>query len=116
MDEIAKAVTLSLKIEMDNIGHKHVEIVPVGSAVKGTNLADNSDIDIFVKFPPKIPVEAFKGKIHEAMKNAVESIGATSETNYASHPYIHAKLDGIDIDVCPCYDVPDGKHIISAVD
>jgi tRNA nucleotidyltransferase (CCA-adding enzyme) len=90
-------------------------IEPVGSFVKETNLAGNSDLDIFLKFPVDYPEEKFKTTVHDKIKIALQSIGATTQTSYASHPYVKAKLDGIDIDVAPCYDVPIGE-IKSAVD
>lgn len=114
ISRITKEVVQSLKEEMWE--YYNAEIVPVGSAVKGTNLAGNSDIDIFVKFDVRIPEEKFKGEIHNTLKKALENIGASTETNYASHPYVKAKYDGIDLDICPCYNVPNAEHIISAVD
>lgn len=90
-------------------------IEPVGSFVKGTDLSGTSDLDIFVKFPLDYPADNFKTIVHKKIKSALESIGATTETNYASHPYVRGKIGGIDIDVAPCYDVEKGE-VISAVD
>ncbi|SVD30413.1 uncharacterized protein METZ01_LOCUS383267, partial [marine metagenome] len=35
---------------------------------------------------------------------------------YAQHPYLRGEIDGIGIDVVPCYAIDDSAHPISAVD
>ncbi|VVB70995.1 CCA-adding enzyme [uncultured archaeon] len=38
------------------------------------------------------------------------------EEKYAEHPYVHAWLDGFEVDLVPCYLVEDASHLKSAVD
>ncbi len=88
-----------------------LEILHVGSTAKGTNL-EKGDLDIFLRFP----VETSR----EALRSAVISIGSTvlddHQVRYAEHPYVRGELDGIEIDLVPCYDIDPMKGILSAVD
>jgi tRNA nucleotidyltransferase (CCA-adding enzyme) len=35
---------------------------------------------------------------------------------YAEHPYVHVRVDGLEVDLVPCYLVEDAAHLKSAVD
>ena len=60
-----------------------------------------------------------KNSKHEGLalaRNIAESAGGTYREKYAEHPYINAIIDGLDVDIVPCYAVPDPAAIRSAVD
>ncbi len=80
----------------------------VGSAARNTWLAGDRDIDIFLAVPED-------GDIGEALDLARE-IAPVHEERYAEHAYVHAIIDGFDVDLVPCYDVRDPARIKSAVD
>ncbi len=80
----------------------------VGSAARNTWLAGDRDIDIFLAVPED-------GDIGEALELARE-IAPVHEERYAEHAYVHAVIDGFDVDLVPCYDVRDPARIKSAVD
>jgi tRNA nucleotidyltransferase (CCA-adding enzyme) len=86
-----------------------------GSVAKGTSLSGNSDLDIFIKFPTNFSQKKIKTEISPLIFDILRQLGANPYYNYASHIYTKGKLDGIEIDVVPCYDVPMGE-IKSAVD
>lgn len=78
-----------------------------GSYAKGTWLANLADIDIFVKFDKdthrKMFTELSKKIGHTALKKF------NTYERYAEHPYILAEVDGVIINVVPCYDVEEGQ-------
>ncbi len=83
------------------------EVTTGGSFAKGTWLPGDVDIDIFVKISPSVDEARF------------ELIGLTvgSETargyphgkKYAQHPYTEAIVDGVKVNIVPCYDVKLGE-------
>ncbi len=96
---------------LSKMGKKH-EVC--GSYARETFTRGNNEIDIFIFYPEGFPEEKFKEeiiKIGEELKQ--RKIIEKYEINYASHPYLQAKTDGVKIDIVPCYD---SDKIISAVD
>jgi len=88
----------------------------VGSIARDTWVAGEHDIDIFLLFPPAFT----RGELEErGLSLARRVAGMFSETiteKYAEHPYIHALINGYEVDLVPCYDVPSASAIQSAVD
>lgn len=80
----------------------------VGSAARDTWLSGDRDIDIFIAVPED-------GNLGDALEIARE-IAPVHEERYAEHAYVHARIDGFDVDLVPCYDVRDPSKIKSAVD
>ncbi len=80
----------------------------VGSAARNTWLAQDHDLDIFLGVPPE---EDLVAALEVARLVAVDY-----EEKYAEHPYVHAWMDGFDVDLVPCYLVEDSSQLKSAVD
>ena len=85
-----------------------IEAMLVGSAARETWLAQDHDLDIFLGVPEK-------GDLSEAMELA-RLIAPEQEERYAEHPYVHARVDGFEVDLVPCYLVDDASRLKSAVD
>lgn len=94
----------------------NAEAVLVGSVAKGTWLSGKADVDIFIKFPIKDTTEYLKEKGLLLGKNCIKRMDGTWEYRYASHPYITGKINDLEIDFVPCYDIKKTKKIKSAVD
>jgi tRNA nucleotidyltransferase (CCA-adding enzyme) len=88
------------------------DIVQVGSTARGTWLAGDRDIDLFVRFPPDLDRELLE-RYGLAIGNAVLPDG---HEEYAEHPYVTGTFEGFDIDLVPCYDIADAAAPQSAVD
>ncbi len=88
----------------------------VGSVARDTWIRGDRDLDIFMLFPPDLPREALEAEGLALARRVVESAGGTSREKYAEHPYINAIIDGLDVDIVPCYAVHDAAAIQSAVD
>ncbi|MDI6820521.1 MAG: CCA tRNA nucleotidyltransferase [Candidatus Hodarchaeaceae archaeon] len=85
----------------------------VGSAARGTWLRTERDIDIFILFPKELPREELEKK---GLAVAREVAGRKRKEQFAEHPYVTTKLDGFEVDLVPCYDIPEPSRIKSAVD
>lgn len=97
--------------EAVRLGFK-VHAIHVGSTARDTWLRGKRDIDIFLMFPPDTPRERLE---LEGLQLA-RSVSADYEEKYAEHPYISAVYNSYEIDLVPCFNVPDASKIQSAVD
>ncbi len=87
----------------------------VGSSARGTWISGEHDIDIFIMFPPDIERKELEEKgLYIARKLAQEA--QDYEERYAEHPYIHATIDGFEVDLVPAFNVERASEIKSAVD
>jgi len=88
------------------------DVMQVGSTARGTWLAGDRDIDLFVRFPPELPredLETYGLDIgHEVLPEGHQE--------FAEHPYVKGAFDGFDVDCVPCYRVESATDIRSAVD
>ncbi len=88
----------------------------VGSIARDTWIRGDRDLDVFMLFSPDLPREELETAGLGLAKKITESVGGTYREKYAEHPYINASIDGLDVDIVPCYAVPDAAAIRSAVD
>ena len=92
------------------------EALAVGSVAKNTWLSGKSDIDIFIHFPITTPMEELKEKGLYLAYKANDALNGKASEHYASHPYLTSLIDGIEVDIVPCYKINDGSELRSAVD
>jgi tRNA nucleotidyltransferase (CCA-adding enzyme) len=84
-----------------------VDVVFGGSFAKGTWLHGDADIDLFVKFRPSVDEKKFEQLGTGIGLRALRNHGP--ELRYSDHPYVEAFVNGVRINVVPCYDVEQGK-------
>ncbi len=84
----------------------------LGSYARNTWLRGNLEIDVFILFPEDTPMEELERVGLEVGKAVVDEY----ELRYASHPYIHGRVLGVEVDVVPCYKLKSPDKIKSAVD
>jgi len=93
----------------------NVNGILVGSSARGTWISGEHDLDIFIMFPPDVERHYLEEKgLYIARKIALE--GDSFEERYAEHPYIHAVIDGFEVDLVPAFNVENAAQIKSAVD
>ena len=88
----------------------------VGSVARNTWVRGDKDLDVFLLFDPSLSREKLE---EEGISLARETAAAFTNTlieKYAEHPYINANIEGLDVDLVPCYKVADASKIQSAVD
>lgn len=86
------------------------EPILVGSVAKGTHLT-NTEIDIFVAFPPETPRAEL-----EKYGLALGSVLERPVRMYAEHPYTRGWFRGFEMEIVPCYKITDATQRMSAVD
>ncbi|WP_292369031.1 CCA tRNA nucleotidyltransferase [Methanoregula sp. UBA64] len=88
----------------------------VGSIARDTWVKGDRDLDVFMLFSPDLPRETLEKEGLALARGIARQFTDTLCEKYAEHPYINATIDGIDVDLVPCYNVKSAAHIQSAVD
>jgi len=78
-----------------------------GSVAKDTWLSGEPDIDIFMCVPAALPRETFGTTCLKAARRATQ--GFKQVERFAEHPYLEATVDGVRVNIVPCYRVERGK-------
>ena len=102
-DQIREAIS-DLPVDAD--------VVQVGSTARGTWVAGDRDIDLFVRFDADLDREELE-KYGLTIGHAVLPDG---HEEYAEHPYVKGTYEGFDVDLVPCHDVETAGDLVSAVD
>jgi len=84
-----------------------------GSVAKDTWLSGEPDIDIFMRLPPSIPRSSLGEVALKIARKATE--GTKQVERFAEHPYLEAFVEGVRVNIVPCYDVKSGEWL-SATD
>lgn len=89
----------------------------MGSVAKGTFLAGDKDLDIFVFFRPETKRSILE-KMGLAVGKAVfRHFGSRDfRVSYAEHPYTKGKIAGFHVEIVPAYKVESAEALLSAVD
>ena len=88
----------------------------VGSFSRGTWIRGQHDLDIFLLFPPDTNREDLEEKGLKLARYVIADFTDEYYEKYAEHPYLHARIGDIKIDLVPCYNLKPGSPLISAVD
>ncbi|WP_226022260.1 CCA tRNA nucleotidyltransferase [Halomicrobium salinisoli] len=88
------------------------EVIQVGSTARGTWVAGDRDVDVFVAFPADLDRE----ELEEYGLDVGHAVLPGGHEEYAEHPYVKGEVEGYDVDLVPCYDLDDATDIRSAVD
>ena len=83
------------------------DVILVGSYAKDTWLPESIDIDIFLKIKPSVDEHRFESIGVEIGLNALKEYNPY--LRYAQHPYVESMVEGIRVNVVPCYDVEIGR-------
>ena len=88
------------------------DVVRVGSTARGTWLAGDRDVDVFVRFPPDISRE----ELEQYGLEVGHAVLPDGHEEFAEHPYVKGEYDGFMVDLVPCYRLEAATEIRSAVD
>jgi tRNA nucleotidyltransferase (CCA-adding enzyme) len=78
-----------------------------GSVAKDTWLRGDADIDIFLRVPTSMSRADLEGRCQEVAKRALKRYVIVER--FAEHPYIETHVEGIRVNVVPCYNVAQGE-------
>jgi tRNA nucleotidyltransferase (CCA-adding enzyme) len=82
-----------------------------GSYAKGTMVRGREEVDVFIHFDRSKPVEEAAQQVLAAGTELVKRLGGSVRLRYASHPYVEGFVEGVRVNVVPCYDTEPGKWI-----
>ena len=85
----------------------NVEVRLEGSIAKDTWLLESPDIDVFMRVPLNVSKEDFYDVYLDIARKA--TVGQEQVERFAEHPYLEAIVDGIRVNIVPCYDVKQGE-------
>ncbi len=85
-----------------------------GSFAKDTWISGELDIDVFVLFPEHYDEEWLKDTGFKIILEAFQNYNYV--VKYAAHPYITVRIEDVDVDIVPAFEVSDPSKIKSAVD
>ncbi len=90
--------------------------VMVGSIAKGTDLREDKDFDVFIRFSRETPRDALEATGLAVGKEFFRRAGSKAEISYAEHPYVKGTFKGFRVEIVPCYMMEKGARVASAVD
>lgn len=105
------ALTARAETAIDERG-VDADVIQVGSTARGTWLAGDRDIDLFVRFQPELP----RAELERLGLEIGHAVLPNGHEEYAEHPYVNGMFDGFAVDLVPCYRVDSARKIRSAVD
>ena len=114
--EVKKVSSVAKEVKESIIKHasstKIKDVVLGGSYAKGTWLKGDVDIDIFVKMNSSVNEEVFELLGRQI---GLESLKQYQPyLRYSDHPYVEAIVQGIRVNIVPCYDVEKWNWISAA--
>jgi tRNA nucleotidyltransferase (CCA-adding enzyme) len=110
MERSVGALARSLLLRTGRVAARFPEsrgVLLGGSFAKGTWLPRDVDLDIFLKIDPDTPEDKFE-KIGLAVGTAATR-GFPRGKKFAQHPYTEATVEGIRVNIVPCYSVRKGE-------
>jgi len=84
-----------------------------GSLAKDTWLREDPDIDVFMQLSPSIPRKSLGELALKIARKATE--GSKQVERFAEHPYLEAFVNGVRVNIVPCYSSKPGEWL-SATD
>jgi len=82
-----------------------------GSITRETWLPGKMEFDLFIMFPEKLSGKKFEDAGLKVGKAIFEKMNGEWKIEYAQHPYVSGKIDGIEVDIVPSYDVKSPFHV-----
>lgn len=87
-----------------------------GSLTRDTWLPDKKEFDVFILFPEKMKRTRLEKLGLRIGKSVMRSLNGKYKIEYAEHPYISGEVNGVSIDIVPCYAVSSAENLKSSVD
>ena len=94
----------SLKRDTEN---PKPQVVLGGSYARGTWLRGSHDVDFFLLYPVGFPRDKLETVAIQDASSALE--GYPIHKRYAEHPYVESFVEGVRINIVPCYAVAPGE-------
>jgi tRNA nucleotidyltransferase (CCA-adding enzyme) len=109
---LAKQLELKVSAACEELGIPAIVRLE-GSLAKDTWIKEDPDVDVFMRLPTSIPRESLGEVALKIARKATE--GSEQVERFAEHPYLEAFVDGLRVNIVPCYDAKPGEWL-SATD
>ncbi len=106
----------TLEIAREKIKKYNAKAILAGSLTRNTWLPGKREFDIFIIFPEDLPESKLEQYGLLIGKEVIKKLKGKHTVEYAQHPYVSGSVEGVDIDIVPCYGVESAEKIKSAVD
>src|SRR5207245_2624650 len=83
------------------------KVSPQGSFARGTWISQEADLDIFARFPPTMEREEWVEKVFPTLRKYFSRYRVIER--YADHPFLEFHVEGVRVNIVPCYDVKRGE-------
>lgn len=113
LNDIAKK---ALEITESEAKKFQAKAILAGSITRDTWLPGKMEFDIFVLFPSNLTEKKLEDFGLEIGKEVINNLKGSYKVEYAQHPYVSGEVEGVKIDIVPCFDVKDPRKLKSAVD
>ncbi len=87
-----------------------------GSLTRNTWLPGKEEFDIFILFPTNTPKDQMEKFGLNIGKRTIKKLGGKYVIEYAEHPYVSGVVNGMHMDIVPCYEIDSTEHLKSSVD
>lgn len=115
-EELDRMYALADRLISDIRASGKADGMMVGSVARKTCVHGDRDLDVFMLFDPALPREDLEREGLALAWSIAQQYTDTIREKYAEHPYLNATIDGLDVDLVPCYQVKEATGIQSAVD
>ncbi|MBI2546977.1 MAG: CCA tRNA nucleotidyltransferase [Candidatus Aenigmarchaeota archaeon] len=106
----------TLQITREKAKKYNAKAILAGSITRNTWLPGKKEFDVFLLFSPDLPESKLEEYGLLVGKEVIKELKGKFSVEYAQHPYASGIVEGIDIDIVPCYEVESAERIKSAVD
>ncbi len=112
MEAFSKELARKVSVACEEFGVNALVRVE-GSLAKDTWLREDPDVDVFMRFPVTVPRSLLGDLALKIARKATE--GSVQVERFAEHPYLEAFVDGVRVNIVPCYAAKLGEWL-SATD
>jgi tRNA nucleotidyltransferase (CCA-adding enzyme) len=114
--KIKELAEKTLKLTKKFAKKHRAKAILAGSITRDTWLPTKKEFDVFVLFPEEMKEEEMEKAGLEIGKKVIQKLNGELKIEYAEHPYVSGLVNGVDIDIVPCYALKSLEKIKSAVD
>lgn len=107
MNNVLSEVVSRLQEEFKSI-EPEADVLIEGSVAKDTWLSGETDADVFVRFPVKWKKDEMGRTLIDCVKRVFGP--EKCRLRFAEHPYVTVRIEGINVDIVPCYRVNRGEY------
>jgi tRNA nucleotidyltransferase (CCA-adding enzyme) len=108
IEDLSKRLEEAVASAAEELGVK-AKVRVEGSVAKDTWLSQEPDIDVFMRVSKSISHDSLGDVCLRVARKATK--GSKQVERFADHPYLEAFVEGVRVNIVPCYDVKRGEWV-----